>query len=210
MTIFHAAQNTDQRALFDELRGAEEKSSGKIRYVSVVGQAKEGEQRGVDFDAVGRITPDLIRETLPLDDYDYYLCGPPPFMQAIYDTLRDLGAADARIFAETFGPAALTRHPDGASLKTEPEADLTLIKFEASGFEQSWEKGDATLLETAEAHGLSPAFSCRSGSCGSCMVKKISGDIVYRTPVTAQHSEDEVLICCAVPAIGTSKLVLDL
>lgn len=210
LTIFHAVQTTKQRAFADDFRAAEAKTDGKIRYVSVVSHPSDTETAGCDFDGTGHIDTDLLRTHLVLDDYDYFLCGPPPFMQAIYDALRALGTRDTRIFAEAFGPAALMRTGDGVSVSPEPEAEMTNIKFKASGFEQRWEKGDATLLETAEAHGLSPAFSCRSGFCGSCLTKKLKGNVAYRTPVTAKHAEDEVLICCAVPAKGTDDLVLDL
>ena len=212
LTIIHASQTTEQRAFAKDFRAAEAESKGKIRYVSIIGHPEDGEEQGVDFDASGYITPELIKDTLSYDDYDFFLCGPPPFMQAVYDALRDLGARDARIFAEAFGPAALTRRPDeGAALpEPEPEADMAVVKFEKSGFEQRWEKGDPTLLETAEAHGLTPEFSCRSGSCGSCAVRKLAGEVAYRTPVTADHAEDEVLICCAVPAEGSDEIVLDL
>ncbi|MFT5632009.1 MAG: ferredoxin-NADP reductase [Candidatus Azotimanducaceae bacterium] len=212
LTVFHAAQTTDQRAFADEFRAAQASTNGKINYISVIDQPTEGEAMGIDFDATGFIDANLLREHLALDDYDYFLCGPPPFMQAVYDALRDLGARDARIFAEAFGPASLTRRPDAGAVafEPEPEAEMAVVKFEASGFEQRWEKGDATLLETAEAHGLTPAFSCRAGSCGSCATKKHSGNVAYRTPVTAEHADDEVLICCAVPAAGTDELVLDL
>ncbi|MFT6023951.1 MAG: ferredoxin-NADP reductase [Ascidiaceihabitans sp.] len=212
LTIFHVAQDADQRAFLGEFRKAEATSDGKIRYLSIISRPHQGAQQGVDFDAAGYVTNALIRETLAHDDYDFYLCGPPPFMQAVYDALRDLGARDVRIFAEAFGPASLTRRPESAAVlnEPEPEADLAIVKFEASGFEHHWVKGDATLLETAEAHGLSPAFSCRSGSCGSCAVKKLAGSVAYRRPVTAQLDEDEVLICCAVPAEGIEVLRLDL
>ncbi len=212
LTIFHAAQTTDQRAFLDEFRAAETQSGSKIKYVSIVGQPEEGEVEGVHFDATGYITPELIRSQLSFDDYDFFLCGPPPFMQAVYDALRDLGARDARIFAEAFGPAAVTRRADedAATFEPAPEADGAVINFAQSGHEQLWEKGGATLLETAEAHGITAPFSCRSGSCGSCLTKKLSGTVAYRTPVTAKHAEDEVLLCCAVPAKDTEDLILDL
>ncbi len=212
LTIFHAARSTKDRAFAADFREAQAKSDGKIRYLSIIGQPGPEDIEGVDFDIAGRITPELIKNTLAYDDYDFFLCGPAPFMQAMYDALRDLGARDARIFAEAFGPAALTRIPDdGATLaEAQPEANLAVVKFEKSGFEQRWEKGDPTLLETAEAHGLSPDFSCRNGSCGSCAVKKLSGEVAYRRPITADYPEDHVLICCAVPADGTDAVVLDL
>ncbi|WP_244283672.1 2Fe-2S iron-sulfur cluster-binding protein [Pseudovibrio sp. Tun.PSC04-5.I4] len=87
---------------------------------------------------------------------------------------------------------------------------MAIVRFDASGFEQRWQKGDATLLETAEAHGLTPNFSCRSGVCGSCLTRKLAGDVTYRTPVPAEHADDDVLICCAVPAAGTKELILEL
>jgi ferredoxin-NADP reductase/predicted pyridoxine 5'-phosphate oxidase superfamily flavin-nucleotide-binding protein len=212
LTVFHAAQTTEQRAFLDDFRTAETQSDGKIKYLSIIGHPDADETQGTDFDAIGYITPELISGQLPFDDYDFFLCGPPPFMQAVYDALRDLGARDARIFAESFGPAALARRPDegAVAFKPDPEADTAVINFATSGYEQHWEKGDATLLETAEAHGIAPPFSCRSGSCGSCLTKKLSGTVAYRTQTTAEHAEDEVLICCAVPAKGTEELILDL
>lgn len=212
LTIFYASQTTDQRAFYDDFRAAEASTGGTIRYVSLIDQPGDSEQAGADFDVTGYITPELVSGMLPYDDYDFYLCGPPPFMQAVYNTLRGLGARDARIFAEAFGPAALKRSPDigAAPVEPEPEAEMAVVKFEASGLELRWEKGGGTLLETAEAHGLSPAFSCRGGSCGSCVTKKLSGNVAYRLPVTAEHADDEVLICCAVPARGTEELILDL
>lgn len=212
LTVFHSARTTDERAFYKEFRTAERVSDGKIRYVSLIGIPQEKDALGKDFDAQGYITADLLRSTLPFDDYDFFLCGPAKFMQSVYNVLRDLGAADARIFAESFGPAALKRRADAkaALIEPEPEADSAAINFVASGFEQHWQHGDGTLLETAEAHGLTPSFSCRSGTCGSCITKKLSGDVAYRTPVTANHGADEVLICCAVPAKGTDTLVLDL
>lgn len=212
LTLFHAAQTVAQRAFHADLHQAAANSSGKIRYVSVVSQPEQGTRVGEDFDAKGYITPELIRETLPLDDYDFFLCGPYPFMQAIYDMLRDLGVRDDRIYAEAFGPAALTRRTDENAVAFQPEAEAEAanVEFKASNQEVQWAQGDPTLLEVAEVEGLTPTFSCRSGSCGSCLTRKIAGQVAYRNEPTAEHSEDEVLICCAVPAKGSDTVVLDL
>ncbi len=47
------------------------------------------------------------RHCSPLDDYDAYLCGPRPFMQANWRLLRGLGIDKARIRYEFFGPATI-------------------------------------------------------------------------------------------------------
>lgn len=212
LSIFHATQDTAQRAFGVEFRKLEQQSQGAIRYYSFVTEAQQGETPGVDYNGTGFITAEALQQVLPLADYDVFLCGPPPFMQALYDTLRGLGVSDTRIFAESFGPASLERSAEAgmSSASMAEEADTALVKFVKSGFDQQWSRGDATLLETAEAHGLSPNFSCRNGVCGSCAVRKLAGDVTYRTPITANHADDEVLICCAVPAKGTQTLELDL
>ncbi|MBN3561007.1 NO-inducible flavohemoprotein [Aliamphritea spongicola] len=46
----------------------------------------------------------LIKEELPLNDGDFYLCGPTPFMRFIKQQLLNLGAAEDQIHYEVFGP----------------------------------------------------------------------------------------------------------
>ncbi len=212
LTIFHSAQSTDQRAFFDELRQLAFRTEQTIRYFSFIDRPADNEKPGRDFSGTGYITADVLRQTLALDDYDFFLCGPPPFMQGLYDTLRGLGVRDARIFAEAFGPASLTRQPDegGVVEPAKEEAEDAVLKFSKSGIEQRWNAGDGTILETAEAHGLAPEFGCRNGACGSCAVKLKAGEVTYRSQPTGARKNDEVLICCAVPAKGAGTIDIDL
>lgn len=48
------------------------------------------------------LTP--LKSSLPLDDGDYYLCGPVAFMQFAKQQLLQLGVSDDRIHYEVFGP----------------------------------------------------------------------------------------------------------
>jgi ferredoxin-NADP reductase/predicted pyridoxine 5'-phosphate oxidase superfamily flavin-nucleotide-binding protein len=201
LTILHAAQTTQQRAFADIFRDAEKQANGKIRYYSFITKPSEQEKIGVDFNGSDYISADTLRQILALDDYDFYLCGPSAFMQVLYAAIRSLGVSDARIFTEAFSPAALIRQVDYESVlpPAENEADEAVIKFAKSGFEQRWNAGDTTLLETAEQHGLTPSFGCRTGACGSCAVKLLSGSVTYRSKPTATTAKGEILICCAVP-----------
>ncbi len=124
--------------------------------------------------------------------------------------LIGLGVRDARIFAEAISPASLTRQTDTPPKPAVEPAEAALVTFAASGVEQGWKTGDGTLLEFAEAHGLTPAFGCRSGSCGSCACKVTSGDISYTQTPTFEPEDGEVLICCAVPGKSDDPLVLNL
>ncbi len=212
LTIFHAASTTKERAFSESLRILEQQTNGIIRYFSFISQPTQGEEAGIHFNGKGYINADILRQALALDDYDFYLCGPPVFMQALYDSIRSLGIRDARILTEAFGPASITRQTDKTTTSTavKEEADEAIITFSKSGFEQHWQAGDSTILETAEAHGLTPNFSCRNGTCGSCAVKLNSGSVTYRTQPTADHASGEILVCCAVPAKGTETVDIEL
>jgi uncharacterized protein len=71
------------------------------------------------------------------------------------------------------------------------------------------------LLELAESVGLAPVFGCRSGICGTCAARIISGAVDYIEEPLAPRSEGQVLLCCSVPAASAlggivPGLVLDL
>lgn len=211
ITLIHVARSPSSRAFFEELQ-ALAAGTPALRYVSLLTGDLEGAKPGVDFHGHGRLSADTLRALLPLDDYDFYLCGPAGFMQACYDALLSLGVRDARIHAEAFGPSQLRRRAEtpAVAVTPPPEAETAVVRFTRAGFEQRWSHGEATLLELAEAHGLSPPYSCRSGSCGSCATGLISGRVAYRRPPTATIPEGQALICCAVPAEGTEVLALAL
>lgn len=171
---------------------------------------------GRDYEQQGRIDLAQIKAALPFDDYDFYLCGPAAFTQALYDGLRDLNIADTRIHAEAFGPSTLQRRTDGQAVAlVQPPAatEPVPVYFTASAKEARWTPDSGSLLELAESRGLSPEFSCRGGSCGTCKTRRVSGQVHYPRPPAELPAEDMVLICCAVPAAGeegVQPLVLDL
>lgn len=200
-TVFYAARTKAERAFDQELRNLAELAGGAVRIVRLLEDTTDAE-RGADYEVSGRIDMDLLRGILGFDDYDFLMCGPPPFMQAIYDGLRGLNVTDSRIHAEAFGPASLKRKADeGTGVKLPPAATEPVpVAFAASGKEARWTPEAGTLLELAEARGLSPEFSCRGGSCGTCKTKIVAGAVTYPTQPAFKTAEDEALICCAVPA----------
>jgi nitric oxide dioxygenase len=68
-------------------------------------EVKEGDIKGFDCDAAGRISVRNIQDKMPLPetDADYYLCGPIPFMDVQRRDLEGLGVAPERIHSEIFG-----------------------------------------------------------------------------------------------------------
>ncbi|WP_085299609.1 FAD-binding oxidoreductase [Cognaticolwellia mytili] len=213
--IFYSARTTKQRAFSEQLNELQRRSDNKIKYYSFITAPTAGEKVGVDFNSDNRISIEVLQQVLPLDAYDFYLCGPTGFMQDMYNKLHYLGIAEHRIFAESFGPAVISRStensPTTVANSIEPEeAEESIITFAKSAFEQRWQQGGSTLLEVAEAHGLTPEFGCRTGACGACKVKLNEGNITYRTKPTAEYGKNEVLICCAVPEKNSENISIDL
>jgi ferredoxin-NADP reductase/predicted pyridoxine 5'-phosphate oxidase superfamily flavin-nucleotide-binding protein len=202
LTLISAASNNEQRAFFDELNEIAAQSDGRIRSFWSLSQVDSTMEPGRDYHQQGRISAQLLQALLPLDDYDFYLCGPGPFMQSMYDLLRELGINDGRIFAEEFGPASLQRDCDHATVEFEhvAVASEAIVEFTDSQVEQAWTEGDGSLLDFAEAHGFSPEFGCRSGQCGACKTELVSGAVAYQTEPSSPLQDNEVLLCCAVPA----------
>ena len=160
-------------------------------------------------DSVGVVDRKLLQTLLPLDDYDFYLCGPPGFMKAMYATLLSLGVPKARIKYEFFGPATVLE-PDAPAVQaplapvSQPvvanEVGGTEIVFARSGKTAQWGDFKGTLLDFAEQQGLTPEFSCRAGICNSCECNLIEGVVSYDEQPLDPPADGKVLICLARPA----------
>lgn len=206
--LIQAARSISERPFDREIAGLvntaqQGAGQGAVRWTRVLsepGAAKEG----IDFEAAGRIDMALLTRVLPFDDYDFYLCGPPAFTQALYDGLRSRNIADGRIHAEAFGPSSLQRTAEvGATpppVRTPPSSKPVPVAFMTSLKEDRWTPASGTLLELAEARGLEPEYSCREGTCGTCRTKLLKGTVTYVREPGASIAPDEVLICSAVPA----------
>ncbi|MEM7021993.1 MAG: pyridoxamine 5'-phosphate oxidase family protein [Pseudomonadota bacterium] len=157
---------------------------------------------GENHDSVGHVDISLLTNILPFDDFDFYLCGPQPFMQALYDGLTGLGVRETRIHYEAFGPATVLKHdpkPSSTPAKGEPVDGPVGVRFSESEIEVEWTPTKGTLLELAEEAGVQPDYACRSGICGTCATKITCGAVDYLDEPSAPIGEDEVLICCATP-----------
>ena len=120
---------------------------------------------GRDYDSVGRVDVALLKSLLPFDDYEFYICGPGPFMESIYQDLKEMNIADQRIHYEYFGEgkALAPSRPDQA-----PALDLegrgpVAVKFAKSSVEATWDPDKGSLLDLVESMGIEAAYSCRSG-----------------------------------------------
>ncbi len=177
--------------------------------------ARELTALAADSPSFRYMTPDAIaaqtlQAALPIDDYDACLCGSAEFMQAMYDLLVRLGVKEERIRYEFFGPAkklttatavettpAPSQKPKTAGPSGAPET-APLVTFGVSGRSVAWDNSFKNLLDFAEAQGLQPPFSCRSGICSTCL-RTVEGGVRYVIDPLDMPEPGHALICCSVP-----------
>jgi ferredoxin-NADP reductase/MOSC domain-containing protein YiiM len=165
---------------------------------------------GRDYDDAGHVSIDLIRRLLQPDGYEFYLCGPTPFMKSLYAGLLDWSVPEARIHYEHFGPATVlapVSPGDGKAAADGNNANAVEVLFARSGLTANWDPSVESLLDLAEVKGLRPDYNCRSGVCHTCISRLIEGHVDYFLDVADQPDPGYVLICCSRPR---GRVVIDL
>ena len=81
------------------------------------------------------------------------------------------------------------------------------VVFLHSGISAQWSESAGSLLELAEQSGLALEFSCRSGTCNTCLCGIREGDVEYFEEPLQQPDPGAVLICCSRPR---GRVVLEL
>ncbi|MCZ4271257.1 2Fe-2S iron-sulfur cluster-binding protein [Maritalea porphyrae] len=213
--IIHACENGEVHALRDELVALCE-AADNLDVHFVYRTPTQNDKTNKRFDSEGVVTKALLQTLLPVDDYTFYLCGPGPFMQAMFELLLELGIAEERINYEFFGPATVLKRSGTNATQSETKRDSVMatsndtqpiVKFGKSGIEVAWDPSLENLLDFAEEHGLMPDFSCRAGTCDSCKTKLLSGETEYISEPMERPAGDDILICCSAP---TKNITLDL
>ncbi|MFC3690845.1 pyridoxamine 5'-phosphate oxidase family protein [Chenggangzhangella methanolivorans] len=203
-TLFYAARSRAERAFDREIARLVEVAGGAIEVVRLLSDVSDAVE-GRDYEVAGRLDLSVVASYAPLADADVYLCGPAGFMQEIRAGLEKLGVAQDRVHAEAFGPAPAVGVP------TESVAEGPVEVSFSRAAAARWTPGAGSLLELAESAGLAPPFSCRSGACGSCRARVVSGAVAYSAPPLAPLGPGEALLCVGEPAAsGGDRLEIEL
>lgn len=162
-------------------------------------QSLPEELLGRDFQHQGRIDISLLRNTLPLRSFHYYICGATSMLESLVPALEDWGVPDERIHYEAFGPASIKRHASPTATTTPLSDNPILVSFARSKKVLPWQASAGNLLAFAEANGIVADSGCRSGACGMCQTKLLAGEVNYVQPSDFDPAPSYCLLCSCTP-----------
>lgn len=209
--LFYGVRHGGELAFKDTLETLAQQNSRFHLHV-VFSDPQPDDVRDMNMHHSGRIGVDLLRATLPHGRHRFFVCGPPAMMSSLVPALGLWGVLPQDIHFEAFGPASVppASAPQGniqALGAAAPSATTFDIHLGRSGRTLPWTGQDANLLDFAERHSVAVDSGCRSGSCGSCETRVVSGVVTYPHPPDADVAPGHCLMCVGVPQ---SALELDL
>ncbi|WP_429154512.1 FAD-binding oxidoreductase [Aeromonas media] len=185
--FIHSARSPEDVIFADDLAALAEAHAG-VRHALVL------EQAPVAYPWVGRLTPDMLSELAPdLLARHVYLCGPAPYMAAVFTMLAELGLPAAQLHQESFGLPAGT----SSTAPVATAGDHFWLTLKKSGKKVKILPGQ-TLLAALEGAGETMVAACRAGVCGACRCTT-EGEIERQSVMTlsAQDLESGVALACS-------------
>ncbi len=170
LTILYGSRTYDTILLREELEAVAARANGRVKLVHVLSdETREGCETGF-------LTAELIKKYAPAGDYSVYVCGPKAMYRFMDTELPKLGLKTRRVRLEVPGeygdPSGDAAYPAAAKGKT------FTITVSIRGEKQSVPcRADETLLHAMETAGIRAPSHCRSGECGWCHSRLVSGEV---------------------------------
>jgi ferredoxin-NADP reductase/MOSC domain-containing protein YiiM len=204
----YGARNNADHPFAEESRSLLKQLSRGRGYI-VYSRPAATDQVGADFDAPGHIDTALLERIGMSQGSDFYLCGPPSFLQNVRDGLRTWGVLAGNVHTEIFGALeaitpGLAQVEHSPHLPQGPPGSGPPVSFARSGITAAWDPKFGSLLELAEACDVPVRWSCRIGVCHTCMTGLIDGSITYNPEPLERPAPGNVLVCCSQPNAGVT------
>ena len=161
LTILFGSRTEDSILFRKELDVIQEETD-KVKVIHVL---SDEEKPGFEH---GFVTADLIRKYAP-EDYSLFICGPEGLYRHMEGEVAKLGLPARRVRREILG---VTLKAEGADLKT---YSLRVIQGPQEYTVPA--RSDESLLVAIERAGIMAPSRCRSGECGWCRSKLVSGSV---------------------------------
>jgi ferredoxin-NADP reductase len=193
--LYYGVRNSDEHIMKEHLQTLARENDNFHLHICY-SAPNENDQVGVGYQHHGRVDISLLRTTLKLMRYQFYICGPRPMMESLVPGLEDWGVDSGDIYYESFGPASLVKHEKAVpSATTQP----ITVSFSRSGKSIPWDLAAESLLDFAEANDIEVESGCRAGSCGSCQTAVKTGEVDYNQEPDVDVVPGHCLLCISTP-----------
>ncbi len=185
-----------------EIEGLKERH--RNLHVEVTLSRPEGDWSG----PTGRIRKELITDFVPeATSRLFHICGPEPMMRDVRAMLEELEVPKEQVKIEAFGTVKRKPKPDAAEEARPVVSDAT-VTFISEGKSAPLPPNEP-ILDIAESIGVEIDNACRSGTCGSCKVKLVSGivSMEYEDALTKEEKAQNVILACQ--AISVDDVEVD-
>ncbi len=203
--LFYGVNNGSDLIMQDHFRTLTN-THRNIKVRKIYSNPSDQDRQGTDYDHRGHITVSLIQQSGAPMDADYYICGPPGMMEAMFADLNANGVDQQRIHFESFGPASIRKVSGQQQNSVDQSSGDIPVTFGLSGINADWNPQCGSLLELAESKGALIESGCRAGSCGTCLTAILEGTVDYIDSPGLTVESGSCLPCIAVP---NGKLILN-
>ena len=165
LTILYGSRTEESILFRNELESITEETE-KVKVVHVLSdEQKPGYEQGF-------ITADLIRRYAP-EDYSLFICGPQALYSFMEGVVSELGLPRRRVRREIIGVSgSMVAGPD-----SEEEVFHTITVHQGPYRFEIKASSKETVLVAMERAGITAPARCRSGECGWCRSKLLSGSV---------------------------------
>jgi ferredoxin-NADP reductase len=196
MTILYGSRTADGILLKDEIEAVAARSDGRVKVVHILShEEKEGYEHGF-------ITAELIKKYAPNGDFSVFMCGPKAMYTFEEGEMKKLGLPKRRYRMEMSGD-----YLNAINNSDFPEANKGCeykLTVDIRGEKQTIAcKTDESLLWAMERAGIKAPSHCRSGECGWCHSRLVSGDVYIPEDADGRRMADKkfgwIHPCCSFP-----------
>lgn len=168
---------------FERLEELVKQSDGKIKVAHIL---SEDEQEGFEK---GFVTAEIIKKYAP-KEYSVFICGPQIMYEFLTKELAKLKLQKKLVRREVFGEIKRVQKAEGYPEGVENQTYK--LRIMSSSIDTTVDaRSDESVLVAIERAGISAPSKCRSGECGYCRSRLISGEVFIPLESDGRRAADK-------------------
>ncbi len=185
LLLLYGSSQPDDILFYDELLDLQRRSDNRLRTVHVLscdGIVPEGCEQGF-------ISAEMIRKHADPQSGTFFVCGPQAMYQFVGRELASLQVPRRRVRWEAYGEVRDIGHWPGFPTPAVGKVYRANVHINGRRVEIP-ARADETLLVAFERANLGPPSHCRSGECGYCRSRLVSGEVFVVPETDGRRAAD--------------------